>query len=129
MPTATVRRTALFVDFDNVYIGLRRLDEQAAELFARDPGRLVAWLENGVDKDDGPFRRRFLVRVCYLNPGPFSEFRAFYTSAGFRVVDTPSLTQQGKSAADTPREMVAGCWTITINKKPTATSTVAQITR
>ena len=32
MPTATVRRTALFVDFDNVYIGLRRLDEQAAEL-------------------------------------------------------------------------------------------------
>jgi len=101
MPTATVRRTALFVDFDNVYIGLRRLDERAAELFARDPGRLVAWLESGEDKDEGPFRRRFLVRVCYLNPGPFSEFRPFYTSAGFRVVDTPSLTQQGKSAADT----------------------------
>ena len=39
MPTATVRRTALFVDFDNVYIGLRRLDEKAAEVFARDPGR------------------------------------------------------------------------------------------
>jgi len=100
MPTATVRRTALFVDFDNVYIGLRDLDEQAAEVFAHDPGRLVAWLENGNDID-GPFRRRFLVRVCYLNPDPFSKFRAFYTSAGFRVVDTPSLTQQGKSAADT----------------------------
>lgn len=100
MPTATVRRTALFVDFDNVYTGLRDLDEQAAEVFARDPGRLVSWLENGED-EDGPFRRRFLVRVCYLNPEPFSQFRPFYTSAGFRVVDTPSLTRQGKSAADT----------------------------
>ena len=100
MPTATVRRTALFVDFDNVYIGLRDLDEQAAEVFARDPGRLVSWLETGEDAD-GPFRRRFLVRVCYLNPEPFSQFRPFYTSAGFRVVDTPSLTRQGKSAADT----------------------------
>jgi hypothetical protein len=100
MPTATVRRTALFVDFDNVYIGLRDLDEQAAEVFARDPGRLVSWLENGEDAE-GPFRRRFLVRVCYLNPEPFALFRPFYTSAGFRVVDTPSLTRQGKSAADT----------------------------
>jgi NYN domain len=100
MPITTVRRTALFVDFDNVYIGLRDLDEQAAEVFARDPGRLVAWLENGEDVD-GPFRRRFLVRVCYLNPEPFSQFRPFYTVAGFRVVDTPSLTRQGKSAADT----------------------------
>jgi hypothetical protein len=100
MPNAIVRRTALFVDFDNVYTGLRDLDEQAAEVFARDPGRLVSWLENGED-EDGPFRRRFLVRVCYLNPEPFSQFRPFYTSAGFRVVDTPSLTRQGKSAADT----------------------------
>ena len=31
-------RTALFVDFDNVYIGLRRLDPDAAEAFATDPG-------------------------------------------------------------------------------------------
>ena len=70
-------------------------------MFARDPGRLVAWLENGVDKSTARSGAGFSCAVCYLNPEPFSEFRAFYTSAGFRVVDTPSLTQQGKSAADT----------------------------
>ncbi|MCU0299912.1 MAG: NYN domain-containing protein, partial [Candidatus Nanopelagicales bacterium] len=49
---------------------------------------------------DGPFRRRFLQKACYLNPDVFRQYRSFFASAGFRVVDCPSLTQQGKSAAD-----------------------------
>jgi hypothetical protein len=32
-------RCALFVDFDNVYLGLRQLDPQAAEAFANNPAR------------------------------------------------------------------------------------------
>lgn len=92
-------RSALFVDFDNVYIGLRRLDPEAAEAFATSPGTWLAALESGNDID-GDFSRRFLVRSCYLNPARFAGFRPNFTRAGFSVVDCPSLTQQGKSSAD-----------------------------
>ncbi|WP_309232728.1 NYN domain-containing protein, partial [Actinotalea sp. JY-7885] len=92
-------RCALFVDFDNVYIGLRRLDPAAAEAFASQPGHWLSALETGSDAD-GDFTRRFLVRACYLNPSVFSQFRPNFTRAGFQVVDCPSLTQQGKSSAD-----------------------------
>ncbi|HEY0188406.1 MAG TPA: NYN domain-containing protein [Cellulomonas sp.] len=92
-------RAAMFVDFDNVYIGLRRLDPDAAEAFATDPGHWLGELETGSDAD-GDFDRRFLVRACYLNPSVFSRYRPNFTRAGFQVVDCPSLTQQGKSSAD-----------------------------
>lgn len=92
-------RTALFVDFDNVYIGLQRLDPVAAEAFATDPAHWLSELESGTDSE-GDFTRRFLVRACYLNPSKFSSFRPNFTRAGFQVVDCPSLTQQGKSSAD-----------------------------
>ena len=92
-------RCALFVDFDNVYIGLQRLDPGAAEAFAGSPGHWLTALENGIDAD-GEVSRRFLVRACYLNPSVFSQFRPNFTRAGFSVVDCPSLTQQGKSSAD-----------------------------
>lgn len=100
-PSTPVRRLrcALFVDFDNVYLGLRRLDPAAAAAFAQEPGHWLAALEAGTDAD-GDFARRFLVRACYLNPSAFSEFRPNFTRAGFAVVDCPSLTQQGKSSAD-----------------------------
>ena len=92
-------RCALFVDFDNVYIGLQRLDPSAAEAFAGAPAHWLTALETGNDAD-GEFSRRFLVRACYLNPSVFSQFRPNFTRAGFSVVDCPSLTQQGKSSAD-----------------------------
>lgn len=92
-------RSALFVDFDNVYIGLARLDPRAAEAFANDPGHWLSELGQGSDVD-GDLTRRFLVRACYLNPSVYSRFRPNFTRAGFRVVDCPSLTQQGKSSAD-----------------------------
>jgi hypothetical protein len=92
-------RCALYVDFDNVFIGLQQLDPRLAERFATDPGHWLGELATGVD-DDGAFTRRFLVLKCYLNPVAFSEFRPHFTRAGFHVVDCPSLTQQGKSSAD-----------------------------
>jgi hypothetical protein len=98
-PTARRLRCALFVDFDNVYLGLMRLDAKAADAFATDPGRWLAELASGTD-DGGEFTRRFLVRACYLNPSAFAQYRANFTRAGFQVVDCPSLTQQGKSSAD-----------------------------
>jgi hypothetical protein len=92
-------RCALFVDFDNVYIGLQRLDPSAAEAFASAPTHWLSALETGNDAE-GEFSRRFLIRACYLNPSVFSQFRPNFTRAGFSVVDCPSLTQQGKSSAD-----------------------------
>jgi hypothetical protein len=92
-------RTAIFVDFDNMFGGLTAMDKAAAESFATDPGRLLSWLEYGDDLD-GRFRRRFLMKACYLNPEVFRKYRSFFVSAGFRVIDCPSLTQKGKSAAD-----------------------------
>ncbi len=89
----------MFVDFDNMYLGLQRLDPDAAKSFAEDPARWVGALMETSD-GDGPFTRRFLVRKCYLNPVPFSRYRPNFTRAGFQVVDCPSLTQQGKSSAD-----------------------------
>ena len=92
-------RSAVYVDFDNMFSGLKKMDAAAAEAFGTDPSRLLARLEIGEDID-GPFRRRFLQKACYLNPDVFRQYRSFFASAGFRVVDCPSLTQQGKSAAD-----------------------------
>ena len=92
-------RCALFVDFDNVYSGLLRLDADAAASFAKEPARWLERLSLGED-DDGGFGRRFLVRACYLNPTVYSEFRPYFMRAGFRVIDCPSLTSQGKSSAD-----------------------------
>jgi hypothetical protein len=90
-------KSALFVDFDNVYLGLQSVDAKAADLFATEPGSWLAALTGG---DDGAAAHRFLVRNCYLNPSRFSKFRANWTRAGFRVIDCPSLTQQGKSSTD-----------------------------
>ena len=92
-------RCALFVDFDNVYIGLQRLDPSAAEAFASAPAHWLTALESGNDVE-GEFSRRFLIRACDLNPAVFSQVRPNFTRAGFSVVDCPSLTQQGKSSAD-----------------------------
>ena len=93
-------RSALFVDFDNIYGGLQELDPAAARAFATNPSALVAWLEGGGEDWTGLFERRFLVKNCYLNPEVHRKYRSYFASAGFRVVDCPSLTRQGKSAAD-----------------------------
>ncbi|MBM7075546.1 NYN domain-containing protein [Micromonospora humida] len=97
------RRAALFVDFENVYIGLRNSSPDAAAAFATDPGRWVRWME----QDLGPFRvdddevpRMLLRRICYLEPSHSGKFRSYFTRAGFRVVDCPSLTSMGKNSAD-----------------------------
>ena len=108
MATEDALRSALFVDLDNILIGLRKLDAaaaetagkdpSAAEAFGKDPSRWVDWLTRGEDQGGHP--RRFLVKYVYLNPATFGPYRAFFTRSGFRVIDCPSLTAQGKNSAD-----------------------------
>ncbi len=96
-------RSALFVDFDNVYSGLRKLDASLAERFARTPQRWMTWLVEALELPqpaaDGA-RRRLLVRRCYLNPQAYQRFRPAFNLAGFEIVDCPSLTSEGKTSTD-----------------------------
>ncbi len=98
-------KTALFVDFDNIYIGLKKLDEAAAENFATDPSRWLAWMEQGMigpeETESPPHQtREVLIRRCYLNPRDFYRYRPNFTRSAFNVIDCPSLTTQGKNSAD-----------------------------
>ncbi|QCO99967.1 NYN domain-containing protein [Arthrobacter sp. 24S4-2] len=90
-------RAAMFVDFDNVYTGLQALDPAAAKRFAEDPKH---WADALSGAGSGESSRRFLIRNCYLNPVVYSKYRTYWTRAGFRVIDCPSLTQRGKSSTD-----------------------------
>ncbi len=98
-------KSALFVDFDNIYLGLRQLDEDAAEQFASNPAHWLKWLEEGMPGMGGPKNlqgreRDILIRQCYLNPRGFQQYRPYFTRSAFSVVDCPSLTSQGKNSAD-----------------------------
>lgn len=96
-------KSALFVDFDNIYLGLRDMDPEAAEAFATRPDRWMSWLEGEGDTGQATqadSARRFLVRNVYINPEAFGRYRAFFTRSGFRSIDCPPLTSRGKNSAD-----------------------------
>lgn len=102
-------RGALYLDFDNVFSGLLKLDPDAAIQFARHPGIWVDRLSSSMT--DG-IPRRWLILRCYLNPAGwmnhrdssgeqsrlyFSRFRPAFVRAGFEVIDCPrySATKNG----------------------------------
>lgn len=97
-------KTALFVDFDNVYSGLRRISAQSADRFARRPAAWLRWLTEAfgaqADLDEALNRRRVLVRRCYLNPVTYHPFRRPFHEAGFEIVDCPPMTAAGKTTTD-----------------------------
>ncbi|HEX2641974.1 MAG TPA: NYN domain-containing protein [Thermoanaerobaculia bacterium] len=104
-PGAPHVRTALFVDFDNIYLGLQHEDPRAAEQFATNPSRWLHWLQDNLPWEGatpGPNRqkRKILFRRCYLNPAQFARFRPFFSRSAFEVVDCPPLTSGGKTSAD-----------------------------
>ncbi len=98
-------KTALFVDFDNIYVGLDKIDPEAAQTFATYPARWLAWMEQGMpSRENGistPHQpRAILIRRCYLNPKLFYNFRPYFTRSAFSVVDCPPITQRGKNSTD-----------------------------
>ena len=96
-------RSALFVDFDNVFSGLMRLGPDYAEAFARNPSRWLDWLIDSLEAPAGVeegAKRRVLVRRCYLNPEPYKRFRIGFSRAGFEIVDCPPMTSAGKTSTD-----------------------------
>lgn len=96
-------RTAVFIDFDNVWIGLQKIHPRAAEQFAAQPREWLAWIERGMPGEEPGGEvvpRSVLVRRCYLNPKVFHRYRADFTQAAFTAVDCPPLTHRGKTGAD-----------------------------
>jgi hypothetical protein len=100
-------RSALYLDFDNVFSGLLKLDPAVAMNFAQEP---QVWLDR-LAATTTP-RRRWLVLRCYMNPAgsvadpladgarvAFFRFRSAFTDAGFEVVDCPRLSHT-KNGAD-----------------------------
>ncbi len=96
-------KSALFVDFDNVYSGLRRLDQETADQFARNPTVWMNWLIKSLEMPEPVSpgaKRRVLVRRCYLNPQAYQRFRPSFNLAGFEIIDCPALTSEGKTSTD-----------------------------
>jgi hypothetical protein len=96
-------KSALFVDFDNIYSGLRKLDQATADRFARRPMEWVSWMVNTLALPEhvtGSSKRRILVRRCYLNPQMYQDFRPFFNLAGFEITDCPALTSGSKTSTD-----------------------------
>lgn len=97
-------KTALFVDFDNVYSGLRRISTQGADRLARQPAKWLQWLTDNLPTtgagSETAGNRRVLVRRCYLNPVMFNQFRRPFHEAGFEIVDCPPTTASGKTSTD-----------------------------
>ena len=97
-------RTALFVDFDNIYTQLKDEDKEAAAAFVRDPREWVNWLEGCVPvlyPEVTGFRRKIIIRRCYMNPTKeYSRLRPSFTISAFEVIDCPPLTLRGKTCTD-----------------------------
>lgn len=106
-------RSALFLDFDNIFGGLMELDRKAALALVEDP---VAWLERLAQLSlPSGTRRDFLICRAYLNPSGriynrelgnenglvyLQRYRPNLMRAGFEVIDCPALTTRQKNAAD-----------------------------
>lgn len=115
--TGTVLST-VFVDYDNIYLSLKRKSEEAARRFAKDAGLWLREIESGrlITPTHGAgigAQRRIVMSRCYGNPVPrrnatdnstdmnsFPFVRHHFLRAGFEVVDCPPLTAQLKNSAD-----------------------------
>lgn len=110
--------TAVFVDYDNVYLSLKRKSEDAAKRFSKDAGAWLKEIINGslmtaTNAPKAEAERRLVICRCYGNPVPrrnqndnstdmssFPFVRHHFLRAGFEVVDCPPLTAQLKNSAD-----------------------------
>ncbi len=109
--------SALFVDFDNIYLSLKSRNEEAAARFARQPSVWFAKLASGLliksQGNEPTPRRRIAVARCYGNPVPwrlgrngpedpncFAFVRNDFMRAGMEVVDCPRVTSTFKNCSD-----------------------------
>ena len=110
--------STVFVDYDNIYLSLKRKSEEAARRFAKDAALWLREIESGrlitpTNGSNFTLPRRIAMNRCYGNPVPrrnandnstdmnsFPFVRHHFLRAGFEVVDCPPLTAQLKNSAD-----------------------------
>lgn len=110
--------TTVFVDYDNIYLSLKRKNEDAAKRFAKDSGVWLQAIASGelITATNGfalSGERRIVMNRCYGNPVPrrnthdnstdmnsFPFIRHHFLRSGFEVIDCPPLTAQLKNSAD-----------------------------
>ena len=110
--------SAVFVDYDNIYMSLKKKNEAAAKQFSKDPLKWVRSIESGrlITPLNGrrvTAERRLVMSRCYGNPVPrrnqadnstdmtsFPFVRHHFLRGGFEIVDCPPLTAQLKNSAD-----------------------------
>jgi uncharacterized LabA/DUF88 family protein len=110
--------SAVLVDYDNIYLSLKRKSEEAARRFAKDAGAWLKEIESGrlitpTNRASGEGQRRIVLNRCYGNPIPrrnqhdnstdmnsFPFVRHHFLRAGFEIVDCPPLTAQLKNSSD-----------------------------
>ena len=92
--------TALFLDFDNFFTEVRNEDFQAASAFSVAPDGWIRWFENGLPgKIDNGQPREVTVKHCFINPRQFGRFTQPFQTAGFRLEDCLTLSDQGTTTA------------------------------
>ena len=110
--------SAIFVDYDNIYLSLKRKDEEAARRFAKEAPGWMRAIEQGTlitstNSDIKRRGRRIVMSRCYGNPVPrrntrdnttdmnsFPFVRHHFLRAGFEIIDCPPLTAQLKNSSD-----------------------------
>ena len=100
--------SGIFLDFDNVFSSLFKQSKDAAKEFATDPARWLGAFQGMRGSEVEDTSHNFVIRRCYMNPvgrvgssAPYSNFRQSFVRDGWEVIDTPPLTNQGKTSADT----------------------------
>ncbi|MEZ5775636.1 MAG: NYN domain-containing protein [Hyphomicrobiaceae bacterium] len=110
--------SAVFVDYDNIYMSLKRKDDEAAKRFAKDAPLWLKAIETGAlitptNTLGSRIDRRIVMNRCYGNPVPrrnprdnstdmcsFPFVRHHFLRGGFEIVDCPPLTAQLKNSSD-----------------------------
>ncbi len=110
--------STIFVDYDNIYLSLKRKNDEAAKRFAKDAHVWLKEIESGrlITPTNGATTtepRRIVMNRCYGNPVPrrnssdnstdmnsFPFVRHHFLRAGVEAVDCPPLTSQLKNSAD-----------------------------
>lgn len=110
--------STVFVDYDNIYLSLKRKNEDAAKRFAKDSavwlqGLITGELITATSGFTANAERRIVMNRCYGNSQPrrnahdnstdmnsFPFVRHHFMRAGFEVIDCPPLTAQLKNSAD-----------------------------
>jgi uncharacterized LabA/DUF88 family protein len=100
--------SGIFLDFDNIFGTLTKQSREAAREFATDPARWLSALKEMRGTETEETTHNFVIRRCYMNPSgrigngeQFSNYRQSFVREGWEVIDTPPLTSQGKTSADT----------------------------